>query len=137
MKVHPTLVSSLFLLIPICIFLYKNKKNIWETILASLLVINIILSILFWSNPEEKSRIHFYDSIFAKISYILFPIYILFIKEINYQMKLLFLIIYLLSSIMIYYSNVHSTNEWCCQEHLHCHAIFHVLISLGCSIAFF
>jgi hypothetical protein len=128
--------TTLFLLFPIIIFLYNNKQTIWEIILAFLLITNIILSFLFWSNPIEKSLIHFYDGVFAKISYILFPIYILFIKDITYKIKLAFLMILFVSSIMFYYSNINSKKNWCSSMHLICHSIFHFLISIGSSIAF-
>lgn len=129
-------VTSLFLLFPIIIFIYNYKNNICETILALLLLINIILSFLFWTNPIEKSLIHFYDGIFAKISFILFSFYILFIKDIGYRIKLTFFIILLLSSIMFYYSNKKSKKKWCSKQHLICHSFFHFFISIGSCIAF-
>ena len=129
-------ITTLFLLFPIIIFLYNKNKTNWETILALLLLINIIISFLFWTISIENSLIHFYDGILAKISYILFTIYILFIKDITYKIKLLFLIISFLSSIMFYYSNINSKKNWCSRAHLICHSIFHFLISVGCCIAF-
>jgi hypothetical protein len=130
-------ITTLFLFFPISLFLlYNKKKTIWEIVLALLLLINIIISFLFWTISKEKSLIHFYDGIFAKISYILFSIYILFIKVIPYKIKLLFLIILFLSSIIFYYSDIHSTKNWCSKEHLIFHSIFHFLISIGCCVAF-
>ena len=129
-------ITTLFLLFPIIIFLYNKNKTIWEYILALLLLTNIFISFLFWLNPIENSLIHFYDGILAKISYLLFPIYILFVKDINYKIKLASLMILFISSIMFYYSNINSKKNWCSQEHLVCHSIFHFLISVGCSIAF-
>jgi len=129
-------ITTLFLLFPIIIFIQNYKSNIYETILASLLLVNIILSFLFWINPMKNSLMHFYDGIFAKISCILFSFYILFIKDIEYKIKLIFFIILLLSSIIFYYSNKNSKKNWCSKEHLICHSIFHILISIGCSIAF-
>jgi hypothetical protein len=41
-------ISSLFLLFPLILFTYKNQQNMYETILAGLLLINIVLSFLFW-----------------------------------------------------------------------------------------
>jgi hypothetical protein len=129
-------ITSLFLLIPIIIFSFKDIKIIPEIILAFLLTNNIIISFLFWKNPTKNSRLHFYDGIFAKISYILFPIYILFIKNIDYLLKILFIIIFLLSTILFYYSNSHSKKCWCSKKHILCHSIFHILISIGTSFAF-
>lgn len=128
-------ITTLFLLFPIIVFTYNDKNNFLETILALLLLINIGLSVLFWINPIEKSPMHFYDGIFAKVSYIVFPIYILCVKEIENKMKLLFLLVFFLSLVIFYYSNKYSKN-WCSKEHLICHSMFHFLISAGCSIAF-
>jgi hypothetical protein len=129
-------ITTLFLFFPIIIFLYNKNKTIWEYILALLLLTNIFLSFLFWSNPIENSLIHFYDGIFAKISYLLFTIYILFIKDIKYKIKLASLMLLFISSIMFYYSNINSKKNWCSYKHLVFHSIFHFLISVGCSIAF-
>jgi len=129
-------VSALFLLLPITIFMYSNKTNIYESFLVALLTINIILSLLFWTNPIKHSYMHFYDALFARISFIAFSVYILFIKDIEYQIKFLFLIILFSSFIMIYYSNKHSKQNWCSNNHIGCHAIFHFLISIGCCFAF-
>ena len=128
--------TTLFLLFPIIIFFYNKNKTIWEIFLVLLLLTNIILSFLFWSNSIEKSLIHFYDGIFAKISYILFSIYVLFIKDTKYKIRLAFLIILFASSFMFYYSNNNSTKNWCSRKHLVFHSIFHFLTSIMCSIAF-
>jgi hypothetical protein len=129
-------ITSLFLLIPIIIFSFKDIKIIPEIILAFILTNNIVISFLFWKNPTKNSRLHFYDGIFAKISYILFPIYILFIKNIDYLLKILFIIIFLLSTILFYYSNSHSKKYWCSKKHILYHSLFHILISIGTSFAF-
>jgi len=129
-------ITTLFLLFPIYFFLYNKNKTIEETVLALLLLMNIIISFLFWTISTENSLIHFYDGIIAKISYISFSIYILFIKVITYKIKLIFLIILCLSSVMFFYSDIHSKKNWCSKEHLICHSIFHLLISVGCCIAF-
>jgi hypothetical protein len=135
MKISYLSITTLFLFFPLIIFISKTP-TIGESILALLLLSNIMLSFLFWTNPIEKSLLHFYDGIVAKVSYIAFPIYILFIKDIDYKIKLLFLTILILSSIIFYYSNHHSKKNWCSKQHLVCHAIFHFLISIGCCIAF-
>jgi len=128
-------ITTMFLLFPIIIFIQNDKKNIYETILACLLVINIILSFLFWTNPIENNLIHFYDGICGKISYIVFSIYILFLKNLEYKIKLIYLILIFLSSLMFYFSSKFK-KKWCSKNHLLCHSIFHFLISLGSSIAF-
>ena len=128
--------TSLFLLFPIIIFSFNVNKTIPEIILAFLLINNIILSFLFWKNPIKNSLLHFYDGITAKISYILFPIYVLFIKNIDYTNKIVFAITFISSSIMFYYSNNYSKRCWCSNQHILCHSIFHLLITIGTTIAF-
>jgi hypothetical protein len=128
--------TSLFLLIPIIIFSFNENKTTSEFILAFLLINNIILSVLFWKNPIKNSLIHFYDGIVAKISYIIFPIYVIFLKDIEYNNKLVFSITFISSSVMFYYSNNYSKICWCSNHHILCHSIFHILISIGTSIAF-
>jgi hypothetical protein len=129
-------ITSLFLLFPLIIFSYKTQHIIPEFVLAFLLTNNIIISFLFWKNPSKNSRLHYYDGILAKISYILFPSYILFIKDINYILKILFTLIFLLSNTMFYYSNYHSKRCWCSKKHIIYHSLFHLLISIGTSFAF-
>jgi hypothetical protein len=129
-------ITSLFLFFPIIVFIYKDSNNLYETLLALLLFINIILSSLFWTNPIQNSVIHFYDGIFGKISFFLFTIYILFVKQVDYRLKLTFLGILIVSLTVFYQSNEHSKNEWCSKNHVLCHSIFHILISIGSSIAF-
>ena len=129
-------ITSLFLFFPIIVFIYKDDNNLYETLLALLLYINIILSSLFWTNPIQNSVIHFYDGIFGKISFFLFTIYILFVKQVDYRLKLAFLGILIVSLTVFYQSNEHSKREWCSNNHVLCHSIFHILISIGSSIAF-
>ena len=128
--------TSLIMIIPLIIFSYKPYKTIHEILLAFLLLNNSILSFLFWKNPIKNSSIHLYDGIFAKISYTLFPVYILFIKDTNYIIRLIFIIAFTMSSIMFYYSNTYSKKCWCSNKHILCHSIFHIFIIIGTSIAF-
>jgi hypothetical protein len=73
--------TILLLIIPICYFLFfiKDKPYI-EYILIIFLIIIIILSQLFWSNPIKNSQIHKIDAIIAKIVIILFMVYTLIYK---------------------------------------------------------
>ena len=128
--------STLFLLFPFIIFSIKKDANNYERFLALLLFINIVVSFSFWLNPVQNSLIHFYDGVFGKISYVLFSVYILFIKRITNHIKLLFLFILISSSYSFYCSHSKSSNGWCCDEHILYHITFHMLISLGTAVAF-
>lgn len=72
------LLSSLLVLLPLSLFYMKTDKNKYHYILANLLIINMILSILFWSNPVKQGLIHKIDAVFARISLICFLLYIIF-----------------------------------------------------------
>ena len=127
--------SSFLLLFSIIIFLKNPNKNLYNKSLCFLLFINMILSYLFWLNPIEKSLIHYYDGILAKISFLLFSIYTLFIKEIDTKTKINFILILLSTLFLFYNSNYYSIIKWCSNDHILCHFLFHILIMLGCLIA--
>lgn len=129
-------VSSLFLFFPIIVYIYNDRTNMYETALVLVLLSNLGLSFVFWTSSLENSLLHFYDGLFAKISYLLFSTYILFIKPLKYKIKLLFLVLLCLSTTLFYYSNHYSKKNWCSNHHLVCHSAFHFLVSIGCSIAF-
>jgi len=129
-------ISSLFLFFPIFVYIYNERTDIYETALVLLLLSNLGLSFTFWTISVENSLLHFYDGLFAKISYILFSIYILFIKPLEYEIKLFALVLLCLITTLFYYSNHYSKQTWCSNHHLMCHSLFHFLVSIGCSIAF-
>lgn len=129
-------ISTLFLLIPLYIFMTNTDKNMYEVILVLFLTINVIVSFIFWMNPVQHSRIHYYDGIFGKITFVMVTIYVLFIKRINDTARTIFHLILTASLILFYISDTCSTKEWCCREHIVCHFIFHFFISIGCIFAF-
>lgn len=135
------LISSLFFLIPIYIFikkivLYREYIYIFEYILVAFILFNIVASVLFWYNGNKHSGFHLVDGIFAKISLIVFIVYVLFFKKIPYYMIFLFLILLSLVIYFIYYSNYCSTIQWCSESHIFHHAMFHACASMGAIYAF-
>jgi hypothetical protein len=128
-----TVASTFFLCIPLILYWTYPSTKIQHG-LATLLILNIILSLLFWSNPIQHSFIHTIDAIFAKISYVCFTVYIL-CNDMPLPFKLLFVSILLLSALLFYYSHVHSV-EWGSPEHVMFHSMFHGMTSAGCSLAF-
>lgn len=129
-----TVASTLFLCIPLILYWTYPSTKI-EHGLALLLTMNVILSLLFWSNPIQHSPLHKVDAIFAKISYVCFVVYVLCIKEMTWLFKLLFGSLLLLSTLLFYYSHLNSI-EWCSPEHVMFHSMFHAVTSAGCSLAF-
>jgi hypothetical protein len=87
-------------------------------------------------NPQNKSFLHKLDGIFGKISFILFSIYTLLIKDLDYIFKLIFWIYFTTSLYLFYSSNIHSSIEWCCNNHLLFHSFFHLFIGSACIITF-
>jgi hypothetical protein len=157
--------SSLFFLIPLTVFFAKHRDpfcrwtyehiityedksftviprtptfvpNSGVLTLAVLLVCNVVFSVSFWLNPIRPSIIHSLDGLFAKISAIVFSVYILFIKSLSLKMRITAFTILCLVSILRYYSHIFSRANWCSTEHVLVHALFHFFASIGCSFAF-
>jgi hypothetical protein len=128
-------ITSLFLLFPIITFFF-GTKNTWETILASLLVLNIFFSFLFWLQPTPQSLLHQLDGFFAKLAFSSFTFYILCIKPLSLSRKGTFGIILLSASILFYLSTKESNQRWCSPTHILYHSLFHCFISIGGCFAF-
>ena len=112
------LISSLFFLIPIYVFikkivLYREYIYIFEYVLAAFILFNIFASLLFWYNGNKNSGFHMVDGIFARMSLIIFIVYVLFFKNIPYYMIGLFLVILTYVIYFLYCSHYYSTIEWC------------------------
>ena len=138
---HLLLLSSFFFLIPVYIFikkfvLYREHLFIFEYILAGFILFNIVASLLFWYNGNKHSCFHIVDGIFAKISLITFIVYVLFFKKMPYYIILLFFIVLSLVIYFIYCSNYYSTIQWCSEQHIFHHAMFHACASMGAIYAF-
>ena len=135
------LISSLFFLIPIYVFikkivLYREYIYIFEYVLAAFILFNIFASLLFWYNGKKNSGFHVVDGLFAKISLIVFIIYVLFFKKIPYYMIFLFLVLLTYVIYFLYCSNYYSTIQWCSEQHIFHHAMFHACASMGAIYAF-
>lgn len=129
--------STNYLLFPIILFAMNLRTvDIYQVYLAILLSINVCLSFLFWINPVKHSVIHLCDGFFAKLSVIVFSFYIFFMKKIDVFMKIYFAIILIFASKCFYYSNHYSSIEYCTNEHVTYHSMFHMCIGLGSVVAF-
>jgi hypothetical protein len=135
------LISSLFFLIPVYIFMKKFVVNreyldIFEYVLVGFVIFNICASSFFWYNGNKNSCFHIIDGIFAKISFVFFVIYVLFFKKLPLFMILLFLFLLSLVVYFVYCSNYYSKIEWCSESHVFHHAMFHACASMGAMYAF-
>ena len=128
--------TNLFLLISFFYFLFitqklNNNPSWLEYVLASFLIITIVFSQLFWSNPIKQSNIHKIDAIIAKIVIFSFILYTLL-----YKFKYSYLLVLLAIALSFYFSNHYSTKEWCSNKHLCCHGCLHIFCFLATFYAF-
>jgi hypothetical protein len=125
--------TNQLLIVSLLYFLFnKQKTTAWmEYVLASLLVITILFSQLFWKNPIKQSVIHRIDAIVAKISIFSFVLYTLI-----YKFKYSFLLVLFAFSISAYYSHLYSSQEWCCDKHLFSHGCLHIICFIATFYAF-
>ena len=134
MNIKYLFTSSLFFLIPILSFLYKKNKIKYEYILILSLLINTILSCIFWNNAKKNSLIHYIDVIFAKITFILFIIYVYIFKKDNIiKYNKIYLLIFIIYIYIYYSSNKYSTKDWYSTIHIIYHFIFHIISSCLCT----
>ena len=127
--------TNLLLIVSLFYFLFnikeiKNKPYV-EYILASFLIVTIIFSQLFWSNPIQQSKIHKIDAIIAKIVIFSFILYTLL-----YKFKISYLLVLLAVATSFYFSNYYSKEEWCSNKHLFCHGSLHIFCFIATFYAF-
>jgi len=131
----PCVFTSAFGIIPLSVFNLKSNKNIYEYGLTLLLMINILFTILFWSNPIKHCLMHKIDALFARISLVSFTVYICFTK--NNLTIALFFILFSIGMGLFYGSNKESYNHWCSKNHTLYHMCFHLFMCLSVSCAFY
>lgn len=129
-------ITSLFFLFGVIYFFYYSKKNMIECILALILSGCFILSELFWNNPVRFSNMHTIDGIYAKITSVSFILYSLF-KKMNVIAKFSYIGLMLSLMYTFYYSNLYSSMDWCCDEHIFYHGLMHLIGFIGISYAFY
>jgi hypothetical protein len=122
---------SLLLLTIIFFIFYVKNKSPFEYILAGLLVVSILLSQMFWSNPIQHSRIHRIDAVVAKLTIATFILYTLL-----YKFRYSYLLVLSALFITFYWSHSYSSQEWCSEQHIVWHGIFHVWCVIASFYAF-
>ena len=129
-KIHYLLcITNLLLVITLGHVYIKPNKVFVEYFLSILLVLVIICSQLFWSNPVRYSLCHIVDSTIAKITMITFIGYTLFYKSCSISsthiIQYIILVFLTLSSLV--FSHIYSSHDWCCFRHIFFHAIAHIM----------
>jgi hypothetical protein len=122
-------ISTSTFILPV-IYYYNTCMNFYcYTIIMPLIVLCIICSLLFWTNPIKKNIYHKIDGIIAKITYSSVVFYTI-IKLINIQTKK-YLYEYLIFNIFVIllflFSNYYSSKKWCCPQHIFFHTMFHIV----------
>jgi hypothetical protein len=124
--------SSVLLASPTIYVFYTNGPWV-EKALASMLGINALLSIAFWSNPVKNTIVHRADAICGRTSIVVFTVYMMFIKTnasfFAYSMYMYFLE---LSLLFFMCSSIESSKEWFTKTHILYHFLFHLCIMSGC-----
>ena len=129
--------TNLLLIISILFFIYKTKSTTnpnptqIEKFLATSLIGTIVFSQLFWNNPIKHSIIHKIDAIIAKIVIASFILYTLI-----YKYRFSYLLVLSAITISFYFSNHYSSQEWCSNKHLCCHASLHIFCFIATFYAF-
>ena len=127
--------TNILLILSILFFIYKTTQetqpNQVETVLATSLVGTIVFSQLFWNNPIKHSIIHKIDAIIAKIVIASFILYTLI-----YKYRFTYLLVLSAIAVSFYFSNHYSSQEWCSNKHLCCHASLHIFCFVATFYAF-
>jgi hypothetical protein len=128
--------SSLEMFLPIIFYIFYREYSPIYTFLATLILSNIIASILFWKDAVKNGVFHKIDAILARITFVCSLGYILFFKTMTPFGWFLFGMILGNIGFYIYLSNEYSCKEWCCPEHIYHHLWFHLSIPFGLMFCF-
>jgi len=103
-----------------------------KTIIAmdTILILSLIFSMLFWLNPLRNGTRHKFDSVFSKLSTLLFSLYLLFYKESDQLDKTIYILALTMSITLFNLSSSCSNHKWCSHNHVLVHAFFHIIIIL-------
>jgi len=127
--------TNILLVLSILFFIYKTTQETQskqiETVLATSLIGTIVFSQLFWNNPIKHSIIHKIDAIIAKIVISSFILYTLI-----YKYRFTYLLVLSAITVSFYFSNYYSSQEWCSNKHLCCHASLHIFCFIASFYAF-
>ena len=113
-------------------FYFFTDKNVCELILATMLVMSIVTSQIFWSNPVKGSDIHICDAILAKLTIFSFIIYTFWKQGFLWS----YMFVLCCVAVSFYYSNLYSSMEWCSNEHIKSHGLLHYFCFMATFFAF-
>ena len=116
--------SSQLFLIPFFVYLFTEQSRI-QSILFSALFSNFVFSIAFWHDPIKGSLVHRIDAAAARTSFAMLLLYVIFLRSLSWVGYIWFTLAILTTVLFFYMSNVYSSYEWCCMEHILCHVMAH------------
>ena len=124
------LITSALFILPF--YYLSESKNIYTDSLFILLLITFMFSQMFWSDPIKKSAIHIADSFIAKVTFLAFVVYTVYIgnANINYIFALLAI------GLFFYLSHIFSRQSWCSKRHIICHGLAHICCAYAITFAF-
>ena len=133
-------ISSNMFLLPIAAFFIQSfvgkTARLLQKMIVALLLINYIVSVWFWYDGRQNTIIHTIDAFFARLSSVFVSSYILILHDLELLWKHLFLHVLYQALRMFYFSNRVSKREWCSDEHVWSHFLFHLLVGIGATFAF-
>jgi hypothetical protein len=141
MHKHKTLVFTSFLFFITCLFgIFHTRYRLltkMEEILFLSILIQTLLSVLFWTNPHPRFSLrHRIDAIFVKINAIAFSICLLFLKSMHPFFRFTAGFFFISTLFCFYQSDKYSRQSWCCESHIFWHACSHLLAAIGISHTF-
>ena len=122
--------------LPILFYIFYREYSHVYTFLATLILSNIIASILFWKDAVQHGFFHRMDAILVRITFVCGLGYI-FLYKIMTPIEW-FLLGMILGKVgfYLYLSNEYSCKEWCCHEHIYHHLFLHLSIPFGLLFCF-
>jgi len=127
--------SSHLFILPLLYHLFNPNVRL-KTLIFSALFANFVFSIAFWSNPIRWGNIHRIDAAAARISIIFLTFYVLVFGNLSVAGMWWFILIIVMLFIFFYLSNVFSSYEWCCKEHILCHFMAHIFACLSITFTY-
>lgn len=130
---HTLQKTSAFLLCPIIAF-YNHIRELH--VFSLLIIIVVITSQFFWSNPIKGSRSHRIDSYMTKMTILIFIFYTFGRGFSTFWWKLSYITIIIMMIIAVWISNHYSNIGWNNSEHILAHTMVHYWGLVGSLYAF-
>ena len=122
------LVSSSLLAIPPLIGTFSGPI---EFVIQLAMMLIVVTSLVFWSNPVRETFNSRFDSRLVKTTIIFTCVYALFFKGLPEQQRNFLITIIVFLAFSFYKSSKASNIQWCSDDHLVCHWFVHIFGIIG------